>query len=142
LGSRAEFHLSLGLLLKGQRRFSEAIAELESAVRLDPRDVQALAALRLALASAGRNDEAGAHIDRAATPLGVDAGRLCDLADALQEAKDFEGAIQLYRRVRLRAIRCCCADGLLVRCAEMAREDFASSIPCFEQALKLSAGLA
>jgi len=136
LGSRAEFHLSLGLLLKGQRRFSEAIAELESAVQLDQGDVQALAALRLALASAGRNDEAGAHLDRAATPLGVDAGRLCDLADTLQEAKDFEGAIQLYRRVLE-------SDSTLLRgwfacgCAEMAREDFASSIPCFEQALKL-----
>jgi len=139
LGSRAEFHLSLGLLLKGQRRFSEAIAELEAAVRLDPRDVPALAALRLALAAAGRNDEAAAHIDRAATPLGGDAGRLCDLADALQEAKDFEGAILLYRR----AVE---GDSLLLRgwfacgCAEMAREDFASAMPCFEQALTLRPG--
>ena len=38
------------------------------------------------------------HLDRASARIGVDAGRLCDLADALQEAKDFDGAIEVYRR--------------------------------------------
>ena len=136
LGSRPEFRSSLGLLLKGQHRLADAIAEFESAARLGLLDAEALAALRLALASANRIDEAMAHLNRAAAPLDKDPQRLCDLADALQGAKDFDGAIELYHRALV-------SDSLLQRawfasgCAEMAREDFASAIACFEKALKL-----
>ena len=170
LGSRSEFHSSLGLLLKKQHRLAEAIAEFETAVHLDNEDKDAnlnlgraylaaerfedaiphlehalkirpahaptLAALRQALSSANREEEAVAHLDRAMVPLVANTERLCDLADALQEAEDFGGAIAVYNRALAfgrQSPRAWYACG----CAELARQDFAASIGCFEEAVKL-----
>ncbi len=70
VGNRAEFHLSLGILLKLQHRWDEAIVEFDAAVRLDPAEAAALAALRLALAAANRNDEAATQLEHAVALCG------------------------------------------------------------------------
>jgi protein O-GlcNAc transferase len=170
LGSRPEFHTSLGMLLKRQHRLAEVIAEFEAAVKLAaddadahynlgiahraagnlrdaltslemalkirPAHVPVLAALRQVLASAKRNDEATVRLNEAIAPLRKNPDGLCDLADALQEAEDFEGAIEAYHdavALGSESPRAWYACG----CAEIAREDFASAIACFEEAVKL-----
>jgi predicted O-linked N-acetylglucosamine transferase (SPINDLY family) len=170
LGSRPEFHTSLGMLLKRQHRLTEVIEEFEVAVKLAaddadvhynlgiahraagnlqdaltsfeqafkirPAHVPVLAALRRVLASAKRNDEATAHLNQAMASLRNNPDGLCDLADALQEAEDFAGAIEVYHRavaLGSESPRAWYACG----CAEIAREDFASAIACFEEAIKL-----
>lgn len=170
LGSRAEFHTSLGMLLQKQKRLAESIVEFEAAAKLAVDDaethfdlgnaycaagkfqlaidrfqealklrhdhVPAWAALRKALGSAGRTDEAIALLNRAMAPLLGDADRLCDLADRLQETEDFAGAIEVYRRALLdspRSSRAWYACG----CAEITREEFASAIRCLEKAIAL-----
>ncbi|MGA9671414.1 MAG: tetratricopeptide repeat protein, partial [Terracidiphilus sp.] len=170
LGSRAEFHTSLGMILKKQHRLTEVIEEFEAAVKLAaddadarynlgiaqraagnqrdaltslekalqirPAHVPALAALRQVLASVKRDDEASARLNQAMAPLRERPDDLCDLADGLQEAKDFEGAIEAYHRaiaLGTESPRAWYACG----CAEIAREDFASAIASFEEAIKL-----
>jgi predicted O-linked N-acetylglucosamine transferase (SPINDLY family) len=170
LGSRPEFHTSLGMLLKRQERLAEAIAEFEAATRLAADDaeahfdlgnayyatgefqdaidcyqkalelrqghVPAWAALRKALGSAGKNGEAIALLKRAMAPLLGNHDKLCELADSLQETEDFTGAIEVYRRalaVSPQSMRAWFACG----CAEISREEFASAISCFEEALRL-----
>jgi predicted O-linked N-acetylglucosamine transferase (SPINDLY family) len=136
LGSRAEFHISLGTLLKRQFRLAEAIVEFEAALNLQQNHAPTLALLRQALTSANRNDEAIAYLDRSLAALGTNADRLCDFANALQEAEDFAGAIDVYHRalaLETDAPRAWYACG----CAEIALEDFASAIVCFQEAAKL-----
>jgi predicted O-linked N-acetylglucosamine transferase (SPINDLY family) len=168
LGTRAEFHISLGLLLKKLHRLTEAVVEFETAVRIAPKDEDAhanlaqahyaagdlskaiagfekaleldasrpapLAALRQALIAAERNEEAHAHLHRAVAAVGANAHGLCDLADALQQAGDLGGAIDVYHHALLldaRLLRAWYACG----CAEIEREDFASALVCFDQAI-------
>jgi predicted O-linked N-acetylglucosamine transferase (SPINDLY family) len=170
LGSRPEFHESLGMLLKEQHRLGEAVVEFEAAAKLAADDadahynlgkaylaagqlleatrsfeqtlkiwsghIPALAALRKSHSAAKRSDEAVALLHQALAPLGGNADGLCDLADALQEAEDFEGAIEAYHlalALGSQSPRACYACG----CAEIAREDFASAIACFEEAIRL-----
>jgi len=136
LGRRAEFHASLGMLLKRQSRLTEAIVEFESALNLQPNHASTLAALRQALTAANRGDEATAHLERTIAALDADAVQLCNFADALQEAEDFAGAIEIYHRalaLEANSPRAWFACG----CAEIALENFASAIPCFDEALRL-----
>jgi protein O-GlcNAc transferase len=170
LGVRAEFHESLGMLLKAQRRLDESIAEFETAVKLAPGNADAhfnlgnayqaagkighaithfelalklrpgripvLAALRLALLAAQRSDDAGALLGEALAARDGHANQLCDLADSLQEAKDFGGAIEVYHRALA-------LDSQMPRgwyacgCAEISREEFVPAIACFEKATAL-----
>ncbi|MGA2047894.1 MAG: tetratricopeptide repeat protein [Terracidiphilus sp.] len=136
LGSRSEFHCSLGTLLKRQFRLAEAIVEFKEALNLQEHHAPTLALLRQALISANRNAEAIAYLDRSLAALGTNADRLCDFANALQEAEDFAAAIDVYHcalALETHAPRAWYACG----CAEIALEDFASAIVCFEEAVKL-----
>jgi len=170
LGSRPEFHTSLGRFLKRKQRLGEAVAEFEvarrlaaddgevhfdlgkalhefgkleesiaslvEALKLRPWHVPTLAALRRALASAHRDDEANARLEEAIEQVGKDHDGLCDLADALQEAEDPAGAIAVYLRVLDR-------HGDLPRawyacgCGQILRDDFAAAMTCFDKALRL-----
>ena len=136
LGSRSEFHFNLGTLLKRQFRLTEAIVEFEAALSLLENHAPTLAALRQALSASNRNDDALAYLHRSLAVFGANADHLCDFADALQEAEDCAGAIEVYHRalaLETHAPRAWYACG----CAEIALEDFASAIFCFEEALKL-----
>ena len=136
LGNRSDFHASLGMVLKRQNRLADAILEFEAALKLEPADLPTLAVLRQTLISANRNDEAIAYLDRVVAPLGSNADRLCDFAEALQQAEDLVGAIDVYQRALI-------LDPQLPRiwygcgCAQMAIEEFAPAIPCFEKALNM-----
>jgi len=132
----AEAHINLGNAYYAAGRFQDAIDCYQEALKLRNGHVPAGAALRKALASAGRNDEAIALLKQAMAPLLGDADQLCDLADALQQAEDFAGAIEVYQcalAVSPQSPRAWFARG----CAEIAREEFAPAIPCFERAIAL-----
>jgi protein O-GlcNAc transferase len=133
----AHYHLGKAHLANAEPLV--AIAPLELALKLRPADVPALAALRQALAAAGRSADADAALDEAAGGAAGDVTRLCDLADALQSAADFAGATALYQRALAPgsgqsaavAYRAWFACG----CAQLSDGDFASAIPSFTEAL-------
>jgi predicted O-linked N-acetylglucosamine transferase (SPINDLY family) len=131
----AEAHYNLGKTYRAGEKLQDAIASFEQALNMRQGHIPTLATLRQALGSANRNDEAATLLDQAVTALGANADRLCDFADALQEAEDFAGAIDVYHRALAldsQSARAWYACG----CAEMALEDFATAAKCFEEAIK------
>lgn len=139
-----EAHYDLGKAHLGNADPQAAIAVLKTALHLRPADIPTLAALRQAFTSASLVTEAKALLDQAASPLAKDATRLCDLADSLQSAADFAGAIDLYQRAL--AVGPSQPGDLFYRanyacgCAQLAAGDFAAAIPNLTQALAVRPG--
>ena len=129
-------HYNLGKAYQAAGKSNEAILSFERALEIRPGDVRALTALRQALRAANRNDDALIRLREAIAPIGPDADRLCDLGDALQQAGDFVAAVEVYRQaltLDAGSSRAWYSSG----CAEIARQEFAPAISCFEKALGL-----
>lgn len=128
--------LALAKAYRSTGRLQDATQCLEGSLAMQPGHPPTLAALRQTLCSANRKDNALALLSDAIASLGDDVDRLCDLADALQQAGDFDGAIEVYHR----ALECSSQSPrawYACGCAETAREDFASAIVYFQRALSL-----
>lgn len=75
-------HFSLGRLYLEARRYGEAAAALEEAIRLDPQYAAALVSLGDAYAGAGQTDKARTALERArSTALGQKHQSLADEID-------------------------------------------------------------
>ena len=136
LGSRPEFHTSLGLLFKRQHRLSEAIAELEAAVQLAADDGEVHFYLGKVLHDAGKLQEAITSLEKA---LKIQPGHVPTLA-ALRKAlaaahRDDEASARLEEAVepvgKDHDQLCDLADAL------QEAEDLAGAIAVYQRALGL-----
>jgi protein O-GlcNAc transferase len=137
LGGRAEFHTSLGMLLKKQERIAEAIVEFEAATRLAADDAEVHFDLGNAYSAAGRFQDA---IDCYQGALKVRQGHVpawAALRKALNSAGRKDEAIALLNQatapLRGDADQLCdFADAL------QKTEDFAGAIEVYHCAIEVS----
>ncbi len=92
----AKGHIALGALFMIEDRLSEAAAEFQTAMRLDPKDPQASYGLATALAKAGRIADAQAQYRQTLFLAPRDANVRNDLAALLQQNGDLDGARKEY----------------------------------------------
>lgn len=98
-GERSALLLARAGVLNGQLgRLDRASELLESALRIDPAYVGALADLALVWRLRGRPDEAVRCLRRALALAPGDAHVCCNLAFCLRETGDLHGAFELYAR--------------------------------------------
>jgi protein O-GlcNAc transferase len=137
LGSRPEFHVSLGMLLKKQRRLAEATAEFEAAVASDKDDADAHFNLGNAHQAAGKFEDAIAHLEQVLKLRRGHAPTLAALRQALGSAnREAEAVAHLEQAMvplRANAERLCdFADSL------QQAEDFGGAIEVYHRALALA----
>jgi tetratricopeptide (TPR) repeat protein len=91
-------HNNLGVVLRRQQRNAEALEAFTTAVRLAPRNADALNNLGVVLHQLGRPDEAIARFEQAIAVRPGLPSALTNWGNVLKDRDDLEGAARLYER--------------------------------------------
>ncbi len=95
----AAAHANLGFMLRRMNRLEEAVASLQEAVRLRPRDHVSLNNLALACIDLNRPQEAQQHLQQALELAPDNEGYLLNLAALFRNMGRLDEAVELSRRV-------------------------------------------
>jgi tetratricopeptide (TPR) repeat protein len=96
-GSSPEIHNNLGQILLGQGKLDEARAEFEEALRLDPRNADALLNMGTVRRIEGRSTEAEHFVKRALQVDPSSIAAIAQLAEIKRDQGDLDESIRLYR---------------------------------------------
>ena len=131
---------NLGAALLAQKRYEEAVGELEIGLKLAPGRAEARMNLGLALARQGRFEEAIPHFYEAMRLAPDSSGPYSSLGEVLATKGDFEGAVLQYQKaIRLSPEDAAAHHNLGIVLGMKDRT--AEAIVQFEEALRLSRDL-
>ncbi len=138
-GDESEIHHNLGVTETAAGNAEGGRRHFEHALRGNPANAPVLWALRRSLIAAALDHEASGHLDRAIEVQLEDPERLRKLGNALQDAGDFAGSLEAYRK-SLRIDPSPAATWYAAGCAENSRQEYVGAIDCFENTLERQPG--